>query len=338
MSVNMRVLPSTVSSNPDQDDVLVLASTHAQSLSRELSGNLTLFQLDTGPFLGWMKHLALPDSTFAQIQANRSLEFIGTSPHNRRTLVLMADGNQRLSWFGQQLTGNHLLVLPPHTRLFAVTPANHEVLFISVDERAMAQTLPRNTQSSVQQALLANEPQMIEVPDLDHVRRQNPFLLEDVLAPLATATTTPPRTRRRRDRALIQAHSLIQECPGDALTIQDLCDAGQVSERTLQYAFIEHFGLNPKRYFVVHRLNRARNDILRFGPNRIKISEAAIRHGFWHMGRFAADYKTLFGELPSRTLKRAPRQLSEPCLKAPRFYAHQDLGTRDTIPSGTSGL
>jgi hypothetical protein len=27
-------------------------------------------------------------------------------------------------------------------------------------------------------------------------------------------------------------------------------------------------------------------------------------HGFWHMGQFAADYRAIYGELPSKTLRR----------------------------------
>ena len=34
------------------------------------------------------------------------------------------------------------------------------------------------------------------------------------------------------------------------------------------------------------------------------IRDIANRYGFWHMGQFAADYKKLFGELPSKTLKQ----------------------------------
>ena len=38
------------------------------------------------------------------------------------------------------------------------------------------------------------------------------------------------------------------------------------------------------------------------GSSDTKILNIANDWGFWHMGQFAADYKSLFGELPSETL------------------------------------
>jgi AraC family ethanolamine operon transcriptional activator len=34
------------------------------------------------------------------------------------------------------------------------------------------------------------------------------------------------------------------------------------------------------------------------------VSDVAVRYGFWHMSKFAADYRWLFGELPSQTLAK----------------------------------
>jgi len=33
--------------------------------------------------------------------------------------------------------------------------------------------------------------------------------------------------------------------------------------------------------------------------------QAAREGGFWHMGKFAADYRNQFGELPSETLRQS---------------------------------
>lgn len=38
-----------------------------------------------------------------------------------------------------------------------------------------------------------------------------------------------------------------------------------------------------------------------------RVSDIANRRGFWHMGLFARDYRSFFGELPSTTLGVSPR-------------------------------
>ena len=117
----------------------------------------------------------------------------------------------------------------------------------------------------------------------------------------------PPETSLRVDgfkaRAARTARDYIDAHAADAPAIQDVCRAAGVSWRTLDYAFREVFGVTPKQYLQATRLDCVRKELCRNEPT-VKITEVAAEWGFWHMGKFAADYRRQFGELPSETLRR----------------------------------
>ena len=84
-----------------------------------------------------------------------------------------------------------------------------------------------------------------------------------------------------------------------------LCKLSGMSERSLQYAFRDKFGLSPKAYLQSHRLNRVRKMLRTADPASVMIADLANEWGFWHMGQFAKDYRQVYGELPSETLRGA---------------------------------
>jgi len=88
----------------------------------------------------------------------------------------------------------------------------------------------------------------------------------------------------------------------DAVSVSDVYKYSAVSWRTLDRAFKERFGVSPKQYIVAARLVGVRRALLA-APADTKITEVANDWGFWHLGRFASDYKRMFGELPSDTLR-----------------------------------
>lgn len=86
-----------------------------------------------------------------------------------------------------------------------------------------------------------------------------------------------------------------------------LCRQVCVSERRLQVAFGNLFGLAPRAYMHHRALQAAHRTLRAAEPATGQVAPIARAFGFRHLGRFAAAYRHVYGELPSRTLRRAPR-------------------------------
>ena len=109
-----------------------------------------------------------------------------------------------------------------------------------------------------------------------------------------------------RLRILDRVEGFLEANTDAPIYIADLCAAAGVSERTLVNVFHQCFGLSPIRYLRVRRLHQVRRALRTSDPGTTTVSEIASLFGFWHFGRFAADFKSLFGQTPSALLRHRP--------------------------------
>jgi AraC-like DNA-binding protein len=86
------------------------------------------------------------------------------------------------------------------------------------------------------------------------------------------------------------------------VTLADLCEASGMSERRVRSAFYECYQMSPTAYLRVTALNAVRRELIEGPYLRGAVSRAATDWGFWHLSRFAAQYRALFGESPIHTL------------------------------------
>lgn len=121
----------------------------------------------------------------------------------------------------------------------------------------------------------------------------------------ALAATTPFRehdmTHAVRVRLAWRAKDLLvaqARRGGDPLAVQDLCRTLDTTERTLRQAFLAEFGVRMSEMSRSFRLQHVHEDILRGDPSD-SVTAIALRHGFWHLGRFAGYYREMFGRPPS---------------------------------------
>lgn len=176
----------------------------------------------------------------------------------------------------------------PHSTVIAADPTITQALrtlllsVLDVAARAPAQLRQPAARRSLQQRLLAT-------------------VVRALAHPSVVSSDSPPSASARH--ALVtRAQAYMRSHVDEPLSIEDLCRALQVSRRTLQYSFQDVLQVNPVRYLRTLRLNGVRRT-LRSTPPLANVHDIAARWGFWHMSRFADDYRHMFGELPSQTTR-----------------------------------
>lgn len=104
--------------------------------------------------------------------------------------------------------------------------------------------------------------------------------------------------------ALRRAMTFMDDNADQPVTISDVAAAAHMSVRALQVAFKTGVGRSPTRYLRDVRLNAAHADLLRHAASERTVEQVARRWGFAHTARFAALYRSTYGEYPSQTLRR----------------------------------
>lgn len=104
-------------------------------------------------------------------------------------------------------------------------------------------------------------------------------------------------------RILRMVRRYLRDNVGESISLLDLCDAASTSERTIRNACEMITGESPIAFLRAMRLNQVRRCLLN-ATTPVCVSEIGMRWGFLHMPQFSKDYRYLFFELPSETIRR----------------------------------
>lgn len=97
-------------------------------------------------------------------------------------------------------------------------------------------------------------------------------------------------------RRYLEAHA------GRPIRQGELCEALGLGERSLRRLFSAVHGTSPTRFLMRRRLELARSRLQEGQDDRV--TDVGMSCGFYDLGRFASQYRRLFNELPSETLRR----------------------------------
>ena len=87
------------------------------------------------------------------------------------------------------------------------------------------------------------------------------------------------------------------------ITVRALATGINASQRQLERHFREALGITPEQYLQRVRMSGAHHDLCVAEAGFSSVTEIGNDWGFTELGRFAVEYKRLFGESPSETLR-----------------------------------
>lgn len=289
-------------------------------------------QLSPGQFEGRFMEICFRGIQLFREVTNQSVHEEGLMRAGDRVLGVPVAMQGQGYFCGRPITSDAIMTMGGGDALAFTAPEHFDVVAVSIPSQELAQYARDIEHRDIERALhnrpvihasreCVNEFRGFLLTALESVSRTPAMLkyaamqkgLEQALLSsvvkavggdegMAGRTTSSPS---HRHKLVARAQDHMREHVEEPLTVEDLCRALKVSRRTLQYSFQEILQLNPVSYLRAMRLNGVRRMLKSTGPQRQSVQDIAARWGFWHLSHFANDYRRMFGELPSETLRNA---------------------------------
>ncbi|WP_026073007.1 helix-turn-helix domain-containing protein [Nodosilinea nodulosa] len=276
-----------------------------------------------------MTKIQLEDLQLLRMITSCSLYTLGPKPPGQIPFsISLAPPQGMVITHKQALPPQALFGFDPTREVSLITPKNFQmgILLVPLDyfERHLHDVDCHDLDTKfLQQNVIQVEDQRLEnlrdylnqifylaVKNPDLLVRLYPLVLGDLLPLLVncfSAAACPRFCAHPFQRATLvqEAEAFMLAHLDEPITLKAICQAVKTSKSALSYGFQDIFGLSPMAYLKTVRLNGVRRALKASDPTQATILGIANRYGFWHMGHFSHDYRQMFGESPSETLKGA---------------------------------
>jgi AraC family transcriptional regulator, ethanolamine operon transcriptional activator len=300
---------------------------HAESLGK---WDQIYDQLTPGAFSGEVTDIWFEGMQIFRETTNRSVSQSGTTWKGSFVIGIPVGLKSPGLFAKQLLTQDSVLTFRGDNDFTLTTPDNFDVVAVAVPEQALIDAIQPHSNEELNK-LFPSAPSVLVIPPgkLDELRNcllsifdpsnfepgllaypqvqkaMRSAIIGHLAEVLGTATQAPPPSRSFKGRLQVvrDATDYALSHTTEPITVGDLCERLNISRRMLNYCFLEVFGTNPVQYLRTLRLNGVRRELRECSGSTSAIRDIASNWGFWHLSRFAGEYRELFGELPSDTLR-----------------------------------
>ncbi|MBD2603450.1 helix-turn-helix domain-containing protein [Scytonema hofmannii FACHB-248] len=291
--------------------------------------NVTVNQLTPGSFVGNINFADFRGLKFIHVTSNQCVTFKGPKPPHDVTFttILQANETQVLS-HGCPIKKQDIFGFDPTREADVVSGKDSHIVLARLN-LSVFQSLAEQMGYDLGQKFLKQNLIRLHPSSLRHLRayyqqiteiftgktslliqpQMRSLIVEDFL-PLLINTLGKSAQKNRHTPKIFHRYSFVKKAEEIAqsysdrpLTLKQLCDNLGTSSSTLSYGFQDIFGVSPMSYLKIQRLNGVRRTLKNADPNTTTVMQIAEHWGFWSGGHLCRDYKEMFGELPSETLR-----------------------------------
>ena len=267
-------------------------------------------QVTAGRFEGKLKRIILPDMVIDHGEYNLKLIAQGAFSPKTVTLMILHRMDEIGKVCGMDLQGGSLIVLPVHADAEFTIPQHTSWTAINVPKAHLAKygftvettqlfTLDKISFHQFNQAYVRLEQQLSEGKECQEV-------LQDMILShfIQSVESLENRLDLRYSDGYLMALNVrdyIIDHVEEPLQMYKLCQLTNKSVRTIERTFKQVFNITVREYHASYRLSLVRQTLIH--DKNVSISNTALKYGYFHLSRFSSNYKKLFGELPSQTLR-----------------------------------
>jgi AraC family ethanolamine operon transcriptional activator len=287
-------------------------------------------QVDAGRLDGRLSHYRIGDLPFDVASFSLGVRSRGVVSADRVSIGMLTGSEGRVTHWSHEMRPGDVVVWPPGTEhdaryfggasvaVISLSPAELASMFGSEPKLREIGGWSRSHYRPTPLEATQTISRLLDIAGRIDVDGRGPTLLADeflkraivdlfVSPILRTAPSDRDGPLPSALRIVKKVEDHVKAAGGRPVHVTELCERLHVSRRTLHRAFHDAVGTGPVTFLRHNRLCAVHSMLRRCEPATTTVAAAASKQGFVNLGRFSADYKTLFGVYPSQTMRARPQ-------------------------------
>ena len=270
------------------------------------------YRFSSGEFYGVHDGIQLIDLQIGHALQHEGILFEGYSPKDCITIAVVQENFGKLCLNHQKMNLSEIIILDDTKPYDFVSNARTKLGIISIRKEILEKRIP-NISSLRDKKLMDINNLLSRTIDREWIvaltydklaqdRGKLEAMQERIISVLVEVLNRKPLDEElltEGEKTSIKIKSFLLNSLEENMSVADIAKQFYISERTFQNGFKSLYGMTPKYFTQMLKLNKANEELKAIEHESDNISKIAMKWGFKHFGRFSEYHKDVFGVLPS---------------------------------------